>query len=43
MGWVDDFSQGTVRMVGVLEVLAVIGLVLPPLAVGRLALVPFGA
>ena len=29
MGWVDDFSPGTVRLIGALEVLAAIGLVLP--------------
>jgi len=31
MGWVNDFSQGAVRAISVLEVLAAIGLVLPPL------------
>jgi uncharacterized membrane protein YphA (DoxX/SURF4 family) len=31
MGWVEDFSAGTVRLVGVLEILAAIGLVLPAL------------
>jgi DoxX-like family len=29
MGWVDDFSPGTVKVIGALEVLAAIGLVLP--------------
>jgi len=29
MGWVDDFSPGTVKLIGALEVLAAIGLVLP--------------
>jgi uncharacterized membrane protein YphA (DoxX/SURF4 family) len=29
MGWVEDFSPGTVKLIGVLEVLAAIGLVLP--------------
>ena len=29
MGWVEDFSPGTVRVIGALEVLAAIGLVLP--------------
>ena len=29
MGWVDDFSPGTVKLIGGLEVLAAIGLVLP--------------
>jgi uncharacterized membrane protein YphA (DoxX/SURF4 family) len=31
MGWVDDFSAGQVKAIGVLEVLAGIGLILPPL------------
>lgn len=52
-GWADDFSSGTVRTVGVLEVLAGIGLVLPaavgiapvlvPLAALGLVLVMVGA
>lgn len=29
MGWVDDFSAGTVRLIGALEVLAALGLILP--------------
>ena len=29
--WAEDFSQGVVRMIGALEVLAAIGLILPPL------------
>ena len=29
MGWVDDFSPGTVKLIGAAEVLAAIGLVLP--------------
>ena len=29
MGWVDDFSQGTVRLIGAAEVLGALGLVLP--------------
>jgi len=29
MGWVEDFSPGTVKLIGALEVLAAIGLVLP--------------
>lgn len=29
MGWVEDFSQGMVRLIGALELLAAIGLVLP--------------
>ena len=29
MGWVEDFSQNAVRIIGLLEVLGAIGLVLP--------------
>jgi uncharacterized membrane protein YphA (DoxX/SURF4 family) len=29
MGWVEDFSPGTVKLIGALEVLAAIGLILP--------------
>ena len=29
MGWVDDFSQGTIRLIGAAEVLGALGLVLP--------------
>ena len=31
LAWVEDFSQGTVRIIGVLEVLGAIGIVLPAL------------
>jgi uncharacterized membrane protein YphA (DoxX/SURF4 family) len=31
MGWVEDFSPGTVKLIGGLEVLAAIGLILPAL------------
>jgi uncharacterized membrane protein YphA (DoxX/SURF4 family) len=31
MGWVEDFSQPTVRLIGALEVLGAIGVVLPAL------------
>jgi uncharacterized membrane protein len=31
MAWVEDFSQGTVRLIGTLEVLGAIGLVVPAL------------
>jgi uncharacterized membrane protein YphA (DoxX/SURF4 family) len=31
MAWVEDFSQGTVRLIGALEVVGAIGLVLPTL------------
>ena len=32
MAWVEDFSQGQIRAIGILEVLGAIGLVAPPLA-----------
>lgn len=28
-GWVDDFSEGSVKAIGILEVLAAVGLILP--------------
>ena len=31
MAWVEDFSQGTVRLIGALEVLGAIGVVVPAL------------
>ncbi len=31
-GWVDDFSQGQIRGIGVLDVMGALGLVLPMLA-----------
>jgi uncharacterized membrane protein YphA (DoxX/SURF4 family) len=53
MAWVEDFSQGTVRLIGALEVLGALGLVLPaltgvlpwltPLAAVGLALTMVGA
>lgn len=53
MGWVEDFSQGTVRIIGLLELLAAIGLILPsitgilpiltPIAAAGLVLVMVGA
>jgi hypothetical protein len=53
MAWVEDFSQGTVRLIGALEVVGAIGLVLPaltgvlpwltPLAALGLALLMAGA
>jgi uncharacterized membrane protein len=52
-GWVNDFSAGTVRAIGVLEILGAVGLVLPaaigiapvlvPLAAIGLALLMGGA
>jgi uncharacterized membrane protein YphA (DoxX/SURF4 family) len=29
MAWVEDFSPGTIKMIGALEILAAIGLILP--------------
>jgi uncharacterized membrane protein YphA (DoxX/SURF4 family) len=53
MGWVEDFSQGTVRLIGLVELLGAIGLILPaltgilpiltPLAALGLVLVMVGA
>ena len=52
-GWVEDFSAGAVKAIGVLEVLAAVGLVLPaalgiapvlvPLAAAGLVLLMLGA
>ena len=52
-GWVEDFSAGTVKVIGALEVLAAVGLVLPavldiapvlvPAAAVGLALIMVGA
>lgn len=30
MGWIDDFPAGTPKIIGTLEVLAALGLILPP-------------
>ena len=53
MGWVEDFSPATVKLIGALEVLAAIGLILPaafdrvpglvPLAAVGLVALMFGA
>jgi uncharacterized membrane protein YphA (DoxX/SURF4 family) len=53
MGWVEDFSAGTVKLIGAAEVLGAIGLVLPavldvapvlvPLAATGLAVIMLGA
>jgi uncharacterized membrane protein YphA (DoxX/SURF4 family) len=53
MGWVNDFSQGQVRLIGTLELLGVVGLILPqwtgilpiftPIAATGLALIMIGA
>jgi len=43
MGWVEDFSDNTVRTVGVLELLAGIGLLLPAVTGVATVLVPLAA
>ncbi len=53
MGWVEDFSQGQIRTIGMLEVLGALGLILPgitgilpiltPLAAVGLGLTMIGA
>jgi uncharacterized membrane protein YphA (DoxX/SURF4 family) len=43
MGWVEDFNQQSVRLIGVLEVLAAIGLVVPPLVNVAPVLAPLAA
>ena len=42
-GWAEDFSSGTVKLIGVLEVLAAIGLLLPALLGIAPILVPLAA
>lgn len=41
--WVEDFSEGTVTTIGVLEVAAAVGLVLPPLLDVAPVLAPLAA
>src|SRR3712207_8853739 len=43
MGWVEDFSPGTVKLIGVLEVLAAVGLILPAVLDIVPVLVPLAA
>ena len=53
MGWVEDFSQSTIRLIGVAELMGAIGLILPaltgiapiltPLAASGIAAVAMGA
>lgn len=43
MGWVDDFDAGTVTTIGILEILAAIGLVLPAIVDVAPVLVPVAA
>jgi len=42
-GWVEDFSAGTVKSIGVLEVLGALGLILPAALGIELVLVPLAA
>jgi hypothetical protein len=35
MGWAEDFTADTVKGIGALEVLAALGLILPPLLASR--------
>jgi hypothetical protein len=43
MGWVEDFSAGTVKAIGTLEVLAAVGLILPAALEITPVLVPLAA
>jgi uncharacterized membrane protein YphA (DoxX/SURF4 family) len=43
MGWVEDFSAGTVKAIGTLEVLAAVGLILPAALGIAPVLVPLAA
>jgi hypothetical protein len=43
MGWVEDFSAGTVKAIGTLEVLAAVGLILPAALDIAPVLVPLAA
>ena len=43
LGWVDDFSAGTVKAIGTLEVLAAVGLILPAALEIAPVLVPLAA
>ena len=31
MAWVEDFSESNIRLIGILEILAAVGLIIPPL------------
>src|SRR5262245_41853682 len=43
MGWVDDFSARTVKLIGVLEILGAIGLILPAATGVAVILTPLAA
>jgi len=42
-GWTEDFSAGTVKTIGAMEILAAIGLILPPVLGIAPVLAPFAA
>ncbi|MCA0294825.1 MAG: DoxX family protein [Actinobacteria bacterium] len=43
MGWAEDFSANTIKMIGAFEVLGAIGLILPPLVGIAPVLAPLAA
>lgn len=43
MGWVTDFSSGTVKLIGLLEILGALGLILPAVLGALPVLVPIAA
>ncbi len=43
MAWTEDFSQGPIKLIGVLEILAAIALVVPPLVDVATWLTPLAA
>jgi len=43
MGWVEDFSPTTIKLIGALELLAAVGLVVPPLVGIAPVLAPLAA
>ena len=43
MGWVENFSPSTIKLIGLLEVLAALGLILPPLTGVAPVLTPLAA
>ena len=43
MGWVDDFSEGVIKVIGGLEILGAVGLILPGITGIAPVLVPLAA
>jgi len=43
LGWVEDFGPGTIRLIGILEVLGALGLILPAVTGIAEVLVPVAA